>query len=76
MSERAKIGDRVRVWCEGGSIDGVVQYTPQDVGDSWVLIEDDGSIVHVILFYTMRVISRKTVQSYAVTVQKKDGDLS
>ena len=60
MSERAKVGDKVRVWWENdGSIDGVIEYTPQDVGDSWVLIEDDGSIVHVNLFYGMRVLSRK-----------------
>jgi hypothetical protein len=60
MSERAIVGDVVRVWWDGETnIDGVVQHVPQDVGDSWVLIEDDGSIVHVNLFYGMRVLSRK-----------------
>ena len=60
MRERAKEGDRVRVWWENeSSIDGVVEYTPQATGDSWVLIEDDGSIVHVGLFFGMRVLSRK-----------------
>ena len=57
----AEIGDKVRVfWTNGEQLDCTVEYTPQDVGDSWVLIEDDGSIVHVNLFHRMRILSRKT----------------
>jgi phage protein U len=64
MSERAREGDRVRVfWENGGCIEGVVEYAPQSTGDSWVLIEDDGSIVHVGLFYGMRVLSRRGILS-------------
>ena len=60
MDARARTGDKVRFWWGNDeSVDGVVQYVPNVPGDSWVIIEDDGSIVHVNLFYGMRVMSRK-----------------
>jgi hypothetical protein len=59
MDAKAQIGDRVRIWWDADSIDGVVNYVPTGPGDSWIIVEDDGGIVHVNLFYGMRVMSRK-----------------
>lgn len=60
MDARANLGDKVRFWWGNDeSVDGVVQYVPNGPGDSWVIVEDDGSIVHINMFYGMRVLSRK-----------------
>jgi hypothetical protein len=61
MGERANLGDKVRFWCweNEGYVEGIVEYVPTAPGDSWVIVEDDGSIVHINMFYGMRVLSRK-----------------
>lgn len=44
---------------DSGPIRGTISYVPQSTGDSWVIVEPDGGIVHVQLFDFMRVTSRK-----------------
>ncbi|MCG2680901.1 MAG: hypothetical protein L6455_13195 [Kiritimatiellae bacterium] len=56
----AEIGDKVRVfWTNGEQLDCTVEYTPQDVGDSWVVWSDDGTIRHVQQYETILVLNRK-----------------
>lgn len=56
------IGDTVTVCFYGGeSIVGVVAYKPQDVGDSWTIIGDDGTITNVMLYESMTVMNRKAL---------------
>jgi hypothetical protein len=61
--ERAREGDEVEVFFTGqidsGPIRGTISYVPQSTGDSWVIVEPDGGIVHVQLFDFIRVTSRK-----------------
>ena len=60
MSVGAQIGDSVRVhWIRGGTIDGIVEYIPCAVGDSWVIWTPDGEILHAQNFEFIEVINRK-----------------
>ena len=56
----AEIGDTVRVfWPNGERLDCTVKYMPQDVGDSWVVWSEDGTIHHIQQYETILVLNRK-----------------
>lgn len=56
----AEIGDTVRVfWPNGERLDCTVKYMPQDVGDSWVVWSEDGTIYHIQQYETILVLNRK-----------------
>ena len=56
----AEIGDRVRVfWANGEQLDCTVKYMPQDVGDSWIVWSEDGTIHHIQQYETILVLNRK-----------------
>jgi len=61
MRIRIEKGDRVRVVFTngGGEIEGIVDYTPQATGDSWIIVEADGDVVYVQMFEMMRLIHKK-----------------
>lgn len=53
-------GDWVKVvFGNGDQINGTVEYTPCAVGDSWVIIAENGTIYHVARFESIEVTSRK-----------------
>ena len=65
VEKRIEKGDTVRVVfaSDGGTIDGTVDYAPQATGDSWVIIEDDGSVVYVQMFEMMRLLLKPNAES-------------
>jgi hypothetical protein len=60
MNNRIEKGDSVRVTFanDGWSLLGVVDYTPQATGDSWVIIQDDGTVNYVQMFEMMQLVSK------------------
>ncbi|MBA7576278.1 hypothetical protein ES708_18117 [subsurface metagenome] len=57
----AVVGDRVEIVLSAATdswVVGTVQHTPQGEGDSWVIYEPAGHILHIQRFETMRVIGR------------------
>lgn len=57
----AVVGDRVEIILSAATDSwavGTVQHTPQGEGDSWVIHEPAGHILHIQRFETMRVIGR------------------
>ena len=72
MKNRIEKGDRVLVVfaSDGSSLRGVVDYTPQATGDSWVIIQDDGTVNYVQMFETMQLVSKPNAGAQAPSVTR------
>jgi len=64
MKLGAREGDTVRVFfrIEESGLEGKITYTPQATGDSWVLVEKDGTIHNIQQFEMMTVLNRKQTE--------------
>lgn len=61
MNIGAREGDEVVVFFPAPALPicGIVKHTPQDTGDSWVIVEGDGTIQNIQQFLRIEVNSRK-----------------